>query len=220
MHASAIHSHNQGLVSRPKGLAGIIMNTFKSLFRRERSLPDVELFSCNSENPQITNGSETYLPYPKKIFLGAKGIFAYHIVMAILELEFNKLLMTINRSFSLIMTDPCQEAIASNNDGQSIRISGKRDFNGFIFEITTNSRSLIEGIDSTFSSPPPPWIVFPKMEAIESVMSKQGTLDYWWTWIWLPFWSHANSDVKSNYLKVNHASEEWTEYLNSDVLND
>jgi hypothetical protein len=58
----------------------------------------------------------------------------------------------------------------------------------------------------------PPWVAFPDVDP-EIIGSLQGSIDYWWTWFWLPFWEAKSNKERTDYLIKNNASPEWKEFI-------
>ncbi|SDJ48409.1 hypothetical protein [Pseudomonas indica] len=171
------------------------------------------LFSQERADQAMLCDCAPFSPYPKKIFLGGKGLFAYHATMMISDNEFEQFRELVEAHFDLKTISPEQEVSLRNSDGTALKLSIRQEFNGWVIEMITNSKALLDGLDASFKMPPPPWTAFPKMEPIEAVMSKQGSLEYWWNWFWSPFWDHADSETRKSYLRDHKASEEWAECL-------
>lgn len=172
-----------------------------------------ELFGKIAEFGIDAGNEERFAFYPRKTFLGQQGLFAYHVIVMTAESEFEEFCGLVNRLFEYSKITLDQESTHSSGDGGSLKLNIRREFNGLIIELITNSRTFLEQLDATFKAPPAPWFAFPDMAPIEAVMSKQGSLDYWWEWIWNPFWQHASDEVRLAYLKQHGASNEWIEYL-------
>lgn len=174
--------------------------------RRKISSSD---FPRVTNNPNITTGSEHFHAYPAKTFLGAQGVCAYHFLAtldhaqlpaleAIVEKHFPGQLLSINST----KRNAHQEALA---------ISYQEEFGGILIEATTNSIPLLRSIDHLLKAPKAPWEVFPDMQPIEAVLSKQGSLEFWWNHIWLPFWDSRTASEKEQYLL--RATNEWRQEL-------
>lgn len=174
---------------------------------------DADLFGKITEHGIDAENEEIFAFYPRKNFLGQKGLFAYHVIMMIAESEFEEFCSLVNRIYEHSKVRLEQESVYSNCDGSSLKLNVRREFNGLIIELITNSKTFLEQLDATFKAPPAPWFAFPGMAPIEAIMSKQGSLEYWWNSIWNPFWLHASDEARMAYLKQHGASDEWIEYL-------
>jgi hypothetical protein len=151
--------------------------------------------------------------YPRKVFTGEQASAVHYCVLMISAGEFALLCASIAERFGQAISEPGQFVDAVNGSGEVLKLFAREEFNGLLVELTTNSQIFLEQLDTTFKAPPVPWFAFPDMAPIEAVMSKQGSLDYWWDWVWNPFWQHASDEVRMAYLKQHGASDEWIEYL-------
>lgn len=151
--------------------------------------------------------------YPRKVFIGEQASATHYCVLMITEAEIHLLRDLIAERFGHTAIELEQIAELVNKDGELLKLFTREEFNALIIELTTNSQALLESLDASFKAPPAPWFAFPDMAPIEAVMSKQGSLEYWWDWIWNPFWHHASDEVRMAYLKQHGASDEWIEYL-------
>lgn len=97
------------------------------------------------------------------------------------------------------------------NDGNfTTRHAARPEFGGYVIELMTNSVTLLQALDALHLSPPAPWIAFPYLDA-SAIGSLQGSLDYWWTWLWMPYWDSATSGERQALLA--QASDEWREFF-------
>lgn len=156
-------------------------------------------------------GAGSFSGYPEKSFLGAKGVFAYRMEFMVSERDGARVVEAIASDFELASRATFQEGPASGG-GKSIHFSLRPEFGGALVVIVTNSVRLIEKIDALRLQPPPPWIVFPAVDP-STLGSLQGSLEYWWDWLFLPFWNAADASAKASYLEKFPASAEWMEFL-------
>ena len=168
-------------------------------------------FSPVPENPEITKGNESFNPYPAKTFLGGQNLYAYYLIVMLKHDDVPELQELIASRFgNKALTNG---TTLQNENQETLAIAYHEEFGGIVVEATTNSIPLIRDLDSHFPAPPPPWIAFPEIEPIEAEMGKQGSLEYWWSRIWLPFWSTRTPIEKEQYLLDNGATAEWREVL-------
>lgn len=172
-----------------------------------------ELFGKKVDRDVFVRGKEGFAFYPRKTFLGQQGLFAYHTILMIAGSEFEGFRELVRTVFDQITIKQDQESICTSGDRSTLKLAVRREFNGLIIELITNSKTFLERLDVSFNAPPPPWFAFPDMESIEVIMNKQGSLEYWWDWIWNPFWEHASAETRADYLSAHKASVEWAEYL-------
>lgn len=161
------------------------------------------------ENPDITKGGEQFHAYPAKSFLGGQGVFAYYVIMLLGHEELPAFLALLQSRFST--TEPLNESIVENEYQESLALSYREAFGGYLVEATTNSIPLLHSFDDLFKHPEPPWIVFPNMDSIEADLPKQGNLEYWWEHIWFPFWTSRSESEREWFLQT--APDEWREAL-------
>jgi hypothetical protein len=161
------------------------INLILDIFRKDK--PHL-YFSPQPDNQDIVKGGERFNPYPEKTFLGEQGLYAYYVLMVLKYDEFSLIQKVIVRRLG--NHDLKNGTILRNQNQESLAISYYEDFGGA-----------------------PPWVVFPKLEPIELEMNKQGSIDYWWSHIWLPFWSTRTEAEKRQYLFDNRANAKWSEAL-------
>ncbi len=172
-----------------------------------------ELFGKKVERDVFVGGKEDFAFYPRKTFLGQQGLFAYHTILMIAGSEFEGFRELVGAVFDQVTIKQDQESICTSGDGGALKLAVRQEFNGLIIELITNSKTFLEKLDASFKAPPPPWFAFPDMQPIEAIMNKQGSLEYWWDWIWNPFWERASAETRADYLSAHKASDEWAEYL-------
>lgn len=162
-------------------------------------------------NPNIAKGDERFNPYPAKTFLGGQSLYAYYLIVMLKHDDFPELQELIATRFG---NQELKNGTTLRNENQeSLAVTYHEKFGGIVVEATTNSTPLIRAFDSHFPAPIAPWISFPKMEPIEAQMGMQGSLEYWWSHIWMPFWSTRTPIQKEQYLLANSATAQWREVL-------
>lgn len=149
--------------------------------------------------------------YPAKTFLGAKCVFAYRLEFAVSEHDAARVIDAIAAAFPLSSRDTFQEGSAQGA-GAAVHFSLRPEFGGAVAVIVTNSTSLLDNIDALALEPPPPWIAFPELDP-STVGSLQGSIEYWWDWLFLPFWSAADHDTRARYLARHPADQDWLDFL-------
>ncbi|AGI22658.1 hypothetical protein H681_03880 [Pseudomonas sp. ATCC 13867] len=175
---------------------------------RRKERPDTH-FPYLPENPDITRGGEQFHAYPAKSFLGEQGVFAYYVIMLLGHEELSAFLALLQSRFST--TELLNESIVDNEYQESLALSYREEFGGYLVEATTNSISLLRSFDTLFTAPPAPWVVFPGMDPIEANLPKQGSLEYWWENIWVPFWTSRSESERELFLQT--APDDWREVL-------
>ena len=148
-------------------------------------------------------------PYPRKDFLGVNGVYAYRVQFMAAAVDAESVLGVIRDHFKIERFDVFQAGSARNDKGESIHFSIHPEFNGAVVELVSNSIPFFESLDKLGIQPPPPWVAFPEIVP-DALGSLQGSIDYWWTWYWEPFWETASDEEKTRYLVDNHASPQWS----------
>lgn len=137
-----------------------------------------EFFGNNVEREEFVSSEDIFAFYPRKTFLGQQGLFAYHAILMITDGELDNFFELAGKLFDQAPIKQGNTKIYSNSNGGALQFSIRQEFNGLIIELTTNSKTFLEQLDALFKAPPPPWFAFTKMEPIEAVMDKQGSLEY------------------------------------------
>lgn len=84
------------------------------------------------------------------------------------------------------------------------------DFGGYIIEVMTSSKQMIEDILNIKSHPPSPEISFPKLNPEEYYGSLQGSIDFWFSQLWDPYWRSLSKEDKTSL----PLSASWRELIN------
>ncbi|MES2160804.1 MAG: hypothetical protein V4476_06585 [Pseudomonadota bacterium] len=101
-------------------------------------------------------------------------------------------------------------AAHANDAGCITRHAARPEFGGSVIELATNSIALLRALDAMRLRPPAPWLAFPEIDAA-AYGSLQGSLEYWWTWLWMPYWHNATPDEREQLLA--QASDDWREFF-------
>jgi hypothetical protein len=102
----------------------------------------------------------------------------------------------------------------SRHGDKSVHFSIRPEFNGAVVVVVTNSTVLIEKIDNLHLEPPPPWFAFPNVDP-STLGDLQGSMEYWWDWLFGPFWNALDDTGRANYLSRFPPDEDWAEFLSS-----
>jgi len=151
--------------------------------------------------------------YPPKVFLKEKGVFAYRLEFATFESYAIRVVQALSSEF--ILTDPktFQEGQSRHGD-KSVHFSTRSEFNGAVVVVVTNSIVLIEKIDNLHLEPPPPWFAFPNVDP-STLGDLQGSMEYWWDWLFAPFWNALNGTGRAHYLSRFPPDDGWADFLSS-----
>ncbi|MUK94400.1 hypothetical protein GNP80_18410 [Aliivibrio fischeri] len=82
------------------------------------------------------------------------------------------------------------------------------DFNGHVVHLITDQTDLISSIINSNFHPPKPELSFPEISPLE-YGSLQGNLDFWFNWLWLPYWRHLSKEEQKELA----ISADWIEFI-------
>ncbi|MGX5835173.1 hypothetical protein ACWIJ6_13700 [Aeromonas piscicola] len=88
-------------------------------------------------------------------------------------------------------------------------------FGGVIVSFACNDLDVLAAVQRSALEPPLPAESFPWFEP-ENVGSLQGDVEYWWDYLWLPFWVSLSLQERT-YLALN---PEWREFMESHHIPD
>lgn len=149
--------------------------------------------------------------YPPKILLKDQGVFAYRLEFATFKADASRVLGALASQFECPDQALFQEGRVQNG-GKSVHFSIRQEFGGAVIVLVTNSIELIKKIDALDIEPPPPWVAFPDIDP--SILgSLQGAMEYWWDWLFSPFWSGLSANERMDYLTRHSADEDWADFL-------
>ncbi|SET60836.1 hypothetical protein SAMN02583745_02869 [Thorsellia anophelis DSM 18579] len=97
----------------------------------------------------------------------------------------------------------------SKTFGFDLKIRIIDDFGGYIIEIETTSKQMVEGILNKRTYPPSPEISFPKLNPEEYYGSLQGNIDFWFNQLWEPYWKSLSKEDKTSL----PLTESWRELI-------
>jgi hypothetical protein len=157
--------------------------------------------------------TSNFTAYPPKVFLKEKGVLVYRLEFATFEADAIRVVQALSSEFNL--TDPAtfQEGQSRQGD-KSVHFSTRSAFNGAVVVVVTNSTVLIEKIDNLHLEPPPPWFAFPNVDP-STLGDLQGSMEYWWDWLFAPFWNALDDTDRAHYLSRFPPDEDWAEFLSS-----
>ncbi|ARC95052.1 hypothetical protein B6A42_26945 (plasmid) [Vibrio coralliilyticus] len=101
-----------------------------------------------------------------------------------------------------------QEPQDQSNKDLILKVNIFPDFGGYIVHIITNEDQLISGILQSNYAPPLPKISFPDLNPME-YGALQGNVDFWFQWLWLPYWLHISASERESL----GLSVDWIEFI-------
>ncbi|SJN59079.1 hypothetical protein VR7878_03213 [Vibrio ruber DSM 16370] len=178
------------------------INLFKNLFgnNKQDEKPSLEL-DFSKEYPRVTLSEELKKQAYNLFFLVDKNNFN----------ELSTLLLHQYSTFNVNLMRHPQDL--SDNNGGIFKINLLDDFNGIVVHIISNDHDLIDKIQSLNLAPPLPSVSFPSLNP-EEYGSLQGDVDFWFTWLWTPYWVSLTSEQQSQ-LPLN---EEWREFIEVRII--
>lgn len=81
-------------------------------------------------------------------------------------------------------------------------------FAGTTVSFACNDLDVLETLQQTRLDPPLPADSFPWIDP-EGLGSLQGDMEYWWTYLWLPFWLSLSQERQSALV----LEPEWREFI-------
>lgn len=157
--------------------------------------------------------AQDFARYPEKVFLGGKNIFAYRLEFTVSEADAERVVSAMGSQFDLPSHATFQECTAKNGS-HSIHLSSRPEFGGAVIVMVTNSVALLKEIDALDLTPPPPWVVFSDADP-STLGSLQGSMEYWWEWLFMPYWNSRDEAARQRYLAEHPTSAPWLEFLSS-----
>lgn len=152
--------------------------------------------------------------YPPKVLLKDQGVFAYRLEFAAFEADAARFVDALASTFNWPNRALFQNGQARRGD-RSAHFSIRFEFHGAVVVTVTNSAAFIEKIDALNIEPPPPWIAFPDVDP-STLGALQGSMEYWWDWLFSPFWSALDEGQRASCLsRFPPPSEDWLEFLSA-----
>jgi hypothetical protein len=216
------------------------MNKFQSIFDalRIRKDPLQKDFLGQFRVNRLSGAPVKENHYPTKTSLiSERNLFAYWLMFAILDSDAERVREIIKNEFpatppglpahpsgepgnyyrnyrQIIKGDDRYfELTAINSQGFSIyiRIKHEHTFNATLIQIMTNNESFLAALDDLELKPVPPWHVFPETDDPIYLRCNQGSNEFWYLFLFLPFWESLNSKQRRQYL--NDAPQKWAEFI-------
>ena len=186
----------------------LLLKKILSLFKRPSSWQKIY------HRPQSLPELLSLAAYPAKESLADQSVYACRLSFMVTLQDEIKVTRLISSVFDNAAT-PGEGLQQVTGNSESLHFSARHEFNGVVFEMITDSTRFLAALDQLALPPLPPWLAFPDLDP-ESMGSLQGSLDYWWHTLWLPFWQERSDEDKARYLAVCQAPAAWVEKLQPD----
>ncbi|MEL6115890.1 hypothetical protein P0Y67_11810 [Photobacterium sp. SP02] len=168
------------------------------------------------QNPVVSLTWDFHQSYPRVTLSNAFNKQAYNLLFLI-KIEYLTQLKSILQSqcpeVSVEVYRKTQEKKGS--DSSIFQLNLLDDFGGFVVHLITNDHSIVDAILDAHLSPPEPMISFPDINPDE-YGSLQGDIDFWFTWLWTPYWEFLTQDERAK-LKLTSSWREFIEFRTEQV---
>ena len=155
--------------------------------------------------------SPSLATYPTKKFIGIGGVHAYRLRFHVAEEDAERVVKVLGIYFPQAKTTVVQFGLLTNADGAAVNITATREFGGVVIEIITNALDLMAALDQLQLAPVPPWTAFPKLNPAEYGSLKE-PFEYWWSQLWLPYWTTLDEAQRGQYLARHDAAPAWATF--------
>jgi hypothetical protein len=138
------------------------------------------------------------------------GVDAYLVRFLASESSFEKLIKILAQIGYLILPELDTQVIARSGDhsGKKVMLFLHPSFAGTIVSFASDDLDVLEALQQTKLEPPLPADSFPWIDP-EGLGSLQGDVEYWWMYLWLPFWVSLNQEEQ---LALD-LEPEWREFM-------
>jgi len=177
------------------------INLLKCLFKNKENSNEPSLpIDFTEEYPQVTLSEE----FKKR---------TYNLFFLVEKKQFENLSSLLIDHYPIINVQLSKHyQDLTDNNGNILKINFIDDFNGVVVHLISNNHDVIENIQNLKTSPPLPSVSFPDLNP-EEYGSLQGNIDFWFTWLWKPYWTSLTSEQQS----LLSLSDEWKEFI--DIIN-
>lgn len=150
------------------------------------------------------------LRFPQKARVDGEGLYAYRLCFSVSDQDADRVRSAIATQF-LIPSDGRYFSISvTNSRGHSIHGEIRAEFNGAVVELLTNCVDLLYTLDGHQLRTIAPWKAFPELDP-RSIGALQGSIEFWWSQYWMPYWAALSEAQQLRYLKS--APLEWAEFI-------
>ncbi|MES4613101.1 hypothetical protein V2154_11005 [Ewingella sp. CoE-038-23] len=186
------------------------IKTFRSLFNRSKNKKSKDLrILFPKEN------HKTIIAIPKHPLvtpLIKDNIYAYLTFFLTDDHTTQRILNIINKHYSSNYSLNTSENVIVSCESDTIAFNIYKKFEGRVVRIITNSEDILKVIWSISPTPITPWVSFPEMDP-ESLGQMQGDFEFYWEWMWLPFWESIDFTERKEFLKSEQAPSNWVDFF-------
>jgi hypothetical protein len=160
------------------------------------------------ENHLYTQGNINTKHYPFKELLSSEGLYAYRLTFLVSEAETIRIRSAIKQEFPLLTNELYFRDELVNSQNLHVHVGLRKEFNGDIVEILTNSVALLNALDELELKTLPPWVTFPDFDPV-GFHSLQGNIEHWWEYYFADFWCSLGREERLDYIQ--NAPYRWKE---------
>ncbi|HIF9380586.1 TPA: hypothetical protein ACX6RR_000378 [Photobacterium damselae] len=147
--------------------------------------------------------------YPKVTLSKEMNEQAYNLLFLINTESTAPLIQLIQRHAGIRITlNDTKEPQDFSSEQVILKLNVFSDFNGHIVHLITDQTDLVSGIINSNFHPPKPEHSFPDISPLE-YGSLQGNLDFWFNWLWLPYWQHLSKEEQKKLA----ITADWVEFI-------
>lgn len=153
--------------------------------------------------------AQAYRGYPASLPLDS-GIEAYLVRFLVSEGCMERLTLVLSQIGYLVRPGLNTQVIERSDDpsDRKMVLFLHPSFAGTVVSFASDDLDVIYALQQTRLEPPLPADSFPWIDP-EGLGSLQGDMEYWWTYLWLPFWLSLSQERQSEL----DLEQEWREFI-------
>lgn len=186
-----------------------IMDVLSHLFGRKQDKTPPDIKDVFKDSSFIHLSENAYCGYPTPL-PPDNSIEAYLIRFLVSEDSLAMLFQVLAQIGYVV--DPELNTQVLNRSGEpaskKVMLFQHPSFAGTVVSFASDDLDVLEALQQTKLEPPLPADSFPWIDP-EGLGSLQGDMEYWWTYLWLPFWEALNQEER---LALN-LEPDWREFI-------
>lgn len=186
-----------------------IMDVLSHLFGRKQDKTPPDIKDVFKDSSFIHLSENAYCRYPTPL-PPDNSIEAYLVRFLVSEDSLAMLFQVLAQIGYVV--DPELNTQVLNRSGEpaskKVMLFQHPSFAGTVVSFASDDLDVIDALQQTRLYPPLPADSFPSIDP-ESLGSLQGDMEYWWTYLWLPFWEALNQEER---LALN-LEPDWREFI-------
>lgn len=175
--------------------------------KQDKTAPDIK--DVFKDSSFIHLSENAYCGYPTPM-LSDHSIGAYFVRFLVSENSLEMLFRVLSQTGYVVDPELNMQVLNRSGDPASKKfmLIQHSSFAGTVVSFASDDLDVIDALQQTRLDPPLPADSFPSIDP-ESLGSLQGDMEYWWTYLWLPFWEALNQEER---LALN-LEPEWREFF-------